>query len=149
MEVNLSRLKKLKYMLEHHDEIFKKDDTSKVKVDNKMYTSVGKFDLSVWFKPNCVSAACALGSAACYPPFKRMGLKLSGDSLVGTGIWFKPEYKEWTDFEAGAAFFSISLYESDWLFNPSHYEIEYENAEDDDSVLKLVTPKVVAESVDS
>lgn len=126
----ITRLKKLKHMLEHHDEIFKPQKV--------------KFDMDVWCeeredrKLKCYTAACALGSAACYPPFKRAGLKLRH----GFDIVFNESYGT----AAGAHFFEISENESTYLFMPDRYT----NAGDldmEESESNPITPQRVAARV--
>lgn len=116
-KTRVKRLSMLKDMLDRHDELFPK----------------AKFDINEWLyvdgqdKPEnydksgaclikegfCATAACALGSAALYEPFNKMGLKV-----------FKnvPQFNGVIGFDAGVDFFGISLEESYFLFNPSSYD---------------------------
>jgi len=63
--------------------------------------------------PGCGTTACALGWACAYPTFKRAGLRWGKYGLA-------PQYKDKTDFEAGAAFFGITEGEAEALFSPTY-----------------------------
>jgi len=104
--MNVARLKKLIYLLENHDELLPKT----------------KFRMSNWAcgqneKHTCATTACALGSAAVYPPFMRAGLKLVGQTADDSCV----AYKQDQGYTAGAAFLSISFSESHKLFSPDEY----------------------------
>ena len=101
-------------MLTHHDQIFPKV----------------KFDIRVWSSSveiqDCGTAACALGSACLYEPFRKQGLGLCSPGGVKvwpylTGIRNVPGCDSPDGFEVGAAFFGISYSESKSLFNPGAY----------------------------
>ena len=101
----LPRLRKLQYMLENHDTIFPR---------------VG-FNMGSWLSTCttdqrtgnfCQTAACALGSAALYQPFKSKGLHIENNSVV-----FGSKF----DSEAGALFFGIDGETADKLFMPHNY----------------------------
>ncbi len=100
--MNKSRLLKLRDMLERHHELFPQTE----------------FDMLCWARDswqsptNCKTAACALGSAALYPPFKKMGLTLYDDV---------PMFKDSTGIDAGAEFFGITRHESEFLFDDNEY----------------------------
>lgn len=96
----IERLTMLKDMLDRHEELF---------------PNLG-FDMGPW---HCGTAACALGSAACYAPFKRKGLSLKDDSLYGKS----PAYEYNRGFEAGAEFFGITKEESRELFASTRYSV--------------------------
>jgi len=88
--MNVARLKKLIYLLENHDTLFPNT----------------KFNMNFWGDEitenyTCATAACALGSAALYPPFMKKGLKLRGTDTWTSEIL----YKDFKDRSAGAAFF--------------------------------------------
>lgn len=112
----VSRLTKLLYMLLNHKKLF---------VEKGI-----KFDLNYWqehldqdyVEPTvskvkgktvvCNTAACALGSAAMYTPFTKLGLGIRG---------YAPAYSGYNDFAAGAVFFGITEEESHFLFGPFKY----------------------------
>lgn len=131
--IRLKRLKQLKYMLDNHSKLFK--DTH--------------FYMGAWIKraapfktkqlcryDACGSAACALGSAALYPPFMKAGLKFVRDPMSMYVAW--PAYKRFRETEAGMEFFGIDLNEAEYLFIPCEYH------QDDTSDIK---PKHVAKRV--
>jgi len=129
-ETRLRRLKKLRYLMLNHDKIFPQID----------------FDLNTWWDgdsdelqhgstnaKDCGTAACALGSAACYKPFIEEGLHLDERG-------HEPVYKGTTDWSAGGQFFGITYEESLYLFEPDKYE-------EDGYWGRDITPEVVAERV--
>lgn len=85
---------------------------------------------------NCGTAACALGSAALYPPFIKQGLCV--DESTGDGVRFE----EHLDFRAGAEFFGLQ----DWWIPGSYKrgDLEWLFWPDPDRVL---TPQDIAERV--
>lgn len=116
-KVRLNRLTKLHYILDNHKEVFPEV----------------KFDISTWSEPyECGTAACALGSACCYKPFKKSGLYLDPSFFNDV-----PRYKHYTELNAGQEFFGLSCYEAEWLFMPRNYDI----------VDTKVTAKMVARRV--
>jgi len=134
-DTRINRLKKLKYMLDNHDKIFPK----------------AGFDMGTWAHSegtcppatlSCGTAACALGSAAFYPPLKKAGLKMGGDSR-----FLCPKYGLLSGFGAGKAFFGISWVESGWLFNPDRYTTATGPRYKINSLSRYITPKVVAKRV--
>lgn len=136
-EIRIKRLKQLSYMLKNHHKLFKAEKKPM------------RFDIQYWFDPgkpdytsdkaikpgiSCGTAACALGSAALYPPFKKAGLKfMRCDSFFNEYV---PMYKDFVGFYAGDRFFKISSAESRWLFDPQEYR------------RKRVAPSNVAKRVD-
>lgn len=93
----LKRLNMLADMLRDHDKIFPEV----------------KFDMKTWgVKRICGTAACVLGSAALYPPFRKMGLKHQWEEHSDATISYRGEEYE----EAGAAFFGITYKEACGLF---------------------------------
>lgn len=140
----LERLEMLQDMLERHDEIFGKDV---------------KFDIRMWFtdddnvRKDCGTAACALGSAACYPPFMTMGLNIQdwqgkkpGEedfSARHSDVCYDGE----EGCSAGAEFFGITRQESEWLFNPDEYLTKDGYNYTDQALPRFVKPKVVAHRV--
>lgn len=106
----LARLKKFKYMLENHDKIFGKESSRKKKI---------RFDMRHWYREqhSCGTIACALGSAALYPPFIKAGLKIRKLKLEMGGGWAgNVMYKGYQGDWAGAKFFGISQDEAEDLF---------------------------------
>ncbi len=111
MKPDIKRLKMLSKMLKNHDKIF----------------ADVEFNMHCWIVPKkrgnvrCGTAACALGSAGCYPPFREMGLKsISGrNAIVGT-----VRYGEDINFTAAEKFFGIGCAASRFLFSPTCYAIE-------------------------
>ena len=115
----LSRLKELKHMLAHHDELFASKGT--------------KFDIAFWsdspdIEHSCGTAACALGSACFHKPFQELGLKM--EVHPHPFAWDRnipkmnnqPSYGGYINMSAGAEFSGISTYESAFLFDPMHYD---------------------------
>lgn len=116
--VRLKRLKNLSCMLKNHDQIFNQDQVTGEPV---------KFNIGTWQTKNaCGTAACALGSAALFPPFAKKGLKLEcyREGYGGEKI-FSIKYKNFSQYRAGSEFFGISEEESRYLFNPMAYEDYY------------------------
>lgn len=105
----LRRLKKLQYMLENHETIFSKPSRNNA-------NGAIRFDINRWYS-SCGTAACALGSACFYKPFREEGLKIKKEPMLAPS----PAFKKSRDFEAGARFFGISFMESYYLFFPSAY----------------------------
>ena len=114
MSANIKRLELLQDLMKNHDKHFPKVQFNIGTWANRLYDTV--------FKPKqaktCVSAACALGSAACYRPFIKEGLQLFND--VDWGV-LSVKFGDYEDFEAGEKFFGINSSESAWLFNPGEY----------------------------
>lgn len=113
--VRLSRLEKLKYMMQHHDELFPKVAFT---IDSWRQERNSHFSCSLTRSQEkkakkCGTAACALGSAAAYTPFRRMGLKLNKKAV--------PSFKRQTGLKAGAALFGISVEDAEFLFMPNSY----------------------------
>ena len=77
---------------------------------------------------DCGTAACALGSACYYKPFKKLGLKMDKS-------WDIPSYKKENGFEAGMKFFGLTRAENERLFDVQYYK-------------KHPSPKQVAKKVD-
>jgi len=102
----ITRLKDLRHLLKFH----------------WLYFPFTAFNMDIWStnrKRNpeavngfCRSAACALGSAALHPHFMAQGLELRE-------YW--PYYEGKDGYNAGAAFFGLTDYESEQLFNPTMY----------------------------
>ena len=75
--------------------------------------------------PNaCATAACALGTAALYPPLFDQGLRLITNTRLlkhklhlGCTVY----YEGHTETDAGAKFFDLSYDEARFLFNPAYY----------------------------
>lgn len=135
-KLRITRLRQLKNMLEKHDKIFPKRL---------------EFHMNSWFEgkleknksiKDCGTAACALGSAACYTPFNKSGLTIirHRDYEGKLTDSFEPKYKTHTGVSAGVRFFDISYDEANFLFMPE----EYENGEEDQ---KLISPNRVANRV--
>lgn len=130
----ISRLKKLKYMLENHETIFAKPN-QKGNLNGQMAFSISAWkdnfgrnfyildhtDVALGKNADCGTAACALGSSAFYQPFRDLGLRYSRKDAC-------PVYGRGDDraeeFEAGERFFGISYDESLFLFSPSEYRQE-------------------------
>jgi len=92
--MNRERLIKLQELLDNHD---------------KELPEI-RFAMHEW---SCKTAACALGSAAIHPWFRRRGLTTSE---YGT-----PRCKGSIGSGAGAEFFDISIDKSELLFFPENY----------------------------
>lgn len=103
-KVRLDRLNKLLYLMENHKEVFPEI----------------KFAIYTWKSvERCGTAACALGSAACYPPFKKAGLKMSNEYDLPEYTTSDGELHE--EVDAGREFFGITDDEACHLFLPSFY----------------------------
>lgn len=103
----LKRLKVLRHMLKNHDKIFK---TVKFRMNTwNRALEEDRFNIKAIENGSCKTSACALGSAALYPPFKKLGLRFEPGEIA-------PCYKGHTWEEAGARFFGIKSYESAYLF---------------------------------
>ncbi|PHS61030.1 MAG: hypothetical protein COB09_18965 [Thalassobium sp.] len=123
-ELRIERLTMLADMLDRHDELFK------VVFDIRQWGSEAIHYETKQHEPElCGSAACALGSAAMYPPFMKQGLRLRYDS---TGFMVRkdsnvlkedvtPFYDGHADFMAGSWFFGITGGESCELFDGDEY----------------------------
>lgn len=111
---SLERLKILKDMLERHDEIF-----PEVEFDMDTWADTTNETPKDKQNKHCGTAACALGSAASYEPFRRRGLKLTDEPFP------TPKFNLLYGYEAGAEFFGISKGSSEMLFNPVYYPDEY------------------------
>lgn len=114
--MNRRRLEMLVEMLENHEKHFPNLE----------------FNMGVW---HCGSAACALGSAACYPPFVEEGLYIyEAESFEAV-----PAIQGYEDLyvahHAAAYFFDISAEKSRDFF----YEGRYSE--------RSVTPGMVAERI--
>jgi hypothetical protein len=107
----LERLKELHYILSNYDELFEM-----------------KFDMGTWAEKDfsCGSAACALGTAACWPNFKKQGLGLIPlfTRAQDGATEFNPIYGHLEGREAGEYFFGISRLESKALFSLSYYSYQ-------------------------
>ena len=78
---------------------------------------VRKFDMYHWIAPlECGYAACALGSAALHPWFRRRGLKILDGEV--------PAYRGRIAIEAAMKFFGITVREADRLFIPENYDMD-------------------------
>jgi len=76
----------------------------------------------------------ALGSAASYPPFKKLGLNLRRISHLRVA----PYYKDFSDYAAGKEFFDITYDQASYLFDPYEYS----------ELSRYITPAMVAKRVD-
>lgn len=131
-ERRLRRLRMLRNMLLHHDEIF-----SRKGVDfNLGHWFVSMETLKLFGNKSCGTAACALGSAMLLEEFQREGLR-PREIILDTITASSPNFSGSVDFEAGAAFFGITNLESKILFSPGHYK---------ESILEI-TPDMVAARV--
>lgn len=139
-DVRLNRLKKLKYMLDNHDKIF-----PEVEFDMWRW-SYGEGSTAIK-SPSCGTAACALGSAAFYPPFNRAGLIMHQVINHPWGRYSIPKYGNETGYEAGMLLFGISLTESLWLFNPAEYITSRGKYHIQKTISRYVTTEVVARRV--
>lgn len=127
-ETRLKLLRQFHYMLINHAKIFKR----KLKFDMGLWSDKTKEEILE--EGLCGTRACALGSAALYPKFNKLGLHLSLYSTV-------PTFKGETTAEAGAAFFKIGKDEALWLFVGNY------RAERKDDGCGKVKPKDVARRV--
>lgn len=131
------------------------------------------FDLSYWYRDSttydlsvlsgsvplkegfCNTGACALGSAALYKPFNKMGLRVDYHDVIYKDPITKEIYGEsGENAEAGAAFFGISMGQADWLFYGENYRASNETFLDEwkyevyvEPPLEKVTPAMVAARV--
>lgn len=132
--IRLNRLKELLYILENHKTLFKEN-----------------FDIGHWYEvsnvtgdKSCGTSACALGSAACWPKFKKAGLKIVTDSYGHRSVTFKG----FEDSKAGAEFFGIHTAEADWLFMPDTYgKVKKKDGTFVDLPYKDITALMVAKRV--
>lgn len=100
-ETRVKRLKVLEDMLKRHDELF---------------PGTG-FNMRSWCTSTpCDTAACALGSAAFYKPFIKLGLEIALDD--GTLV---PRFSKFFGYEAGQQFFGITEHEAGRMFDPDTY----------------------------
>ena len=101
----------------------------------------------------CGTSACALGWACSIPEFRAAGLRLRKHSTSIRYDHFSPEFKARSEaypamevikeaFLAGAAFFDITLEESEWLFLPRRYEPPGFDQDEDPPL--VITPADVA-----
>jgi len=124
-KTRLNRLRKLRHIMLNHDRVF---------VPGNKDNANGKvlFDINTWGEEltrqrarvsHCNTAACALGSAGLYKPFRRAGLK-TDPSMCMAVTYREPgaraSFRE-LGFSAGEKFFGISRYESQFLFDPLYY----------------------------
>lgn len=132
-ETRLARLNELKYMLINHDKLFR---TVKFNICVFGEEKSDAPDDGIADK-SCMTAACAIGSAALHEPFKKAGLTYPLDN-------YGPKYKDEEDsFLAGAKFFGITPTESFWLFDPKYYT----NKQRKPISPKKITPDIVAARV--
>lgn len=134
--MNVERLEKLIEVLQQQRDKFQDAETSFL------------FDMCSWaivpevpnepnqiVKTECVSGACALGTAACNPWFQERGLRLQTTDWYGKitiGVSDGPVLAHpGQSFDTGARFFGISEEASNYLFDPSWYEDEDNITEDD------------------
>lgn len=108
-KVRLNRLEKLYYMLINHGTLF-----PKVKFcmntwleSKKHYEEQSYISTSIKWG-SCNSAACALGSACLYGPFRKAGLSINMNST--------PIYRGYYYLEAGEMFFGLTEEETVYLF---------------------------------
>lgn len=126
--MNIERLALLAHMLRRHSDYFPSTT----------------FDLSHWVLDGaaeaCGTAACAVGSAMYWKPFRKMGLRCDGCSR------FFPVYRQsdylFEGWRAVEAFFDISSPIADYLFAEDSYD------KDEDEGCILVTPEMVADRID-
>lgn len=77
--------------------------------------------------PNvCCSAACALGTAALYPPLFDQGLRLVNSKLrIERGAMAMVYFDGYMDEKAAMRFFDISFHDAGYLFSPDvYYDLE-------------------------
>lgn len=110
---NLIRLKMLHKMLVNHHKIFKEVMFDQCTFGKKLSGKVARNACTGHW---CKTAACALGSAALYKPFKKMGLKVNraSDSVI---------FGNRENYAAGEKFFNITERQSEYLFG-THYNME-------------------------
>lgn len=127
-------LEQLRYMLKNHKKLF-----PDVAFDMRYFVipatdSVNHSD----YPKKCKYAACALGSAAAYPPFRKLGLSLvdteAGNTQLDVG------YNGYTGFLAAARLFGISYQNAEFLFSPCSFPHW--------SPADAITPAEVIEHVD-
>lgn len=99
-----------------------------------------KFDMDSWQSRVaktqegwCRTSACALGHACYIPEFKKAGLS----------IGVRPAFDGAEQYEAGALFFDITFFQSEYLFQPD----EYEQEEDEEGNLIPISPVRVAQRI--
>ncbi len=106
--VRMKRLYQFLHLMENYNEYFREEEI--------------EFNISNWFKGElrhgCGTAACALGAACLYPPFKRAGLKLRIEKEWGVPC---PTFKGSVELNAGEIFFGITYEEAADLFFGSRY----------------------------
>ena len=98
---------------------------------------VTKLNMGSWIThiPDCGTAACALGAAACHPKFIEAGLHLTKVRRI-TSFLLVPKFGEYRMYDAGAEFFGITPMESEVLFDQYAYPTRFN-----------ITPAKVAERV--
>ncbi len=72
---------------------------------------------------SCDTFACALGLACLHPAFQAQGLNFDThfEGFQNTAVMI-PQFEGHDAFEAGARFFDISQGDSEYLFDPDHYD---------------------------
>lgn len=127
-KIRIERLETLYHILKNHKSIFKEKE----------------FDMNQW---SCDTAACALGSAASYPPFIKKGLRISlEEDWLGREVAFVI-FNGSDGYNAGAEFFKIEHDETRWLFSPNEYINTSGEPYAAGFIKKYVTPDVVAKRV--
>ena len=87
-------------------------------------------------QPICKTVACACGSAALDPWFRKKGFRLEQDNACGDKAEYNITYKNLAGFDAAEKFFKINYDRVVWLFDPGSY-VEY-----DDVSLKTVIKRI-------
>lgn len=143
-ETKIQRLTMLKDLMLNHDKHFPKMsfNIKAWKVDELQMKK-----LNIKDKKDCGTAACALGSAACYQPFINMGLKIqmAPDGSVARLMGLPTEYPAFDgkrEFGAGAEFFGITMDESRYLFNPMDYKRVEIGDDSNDVTAEMVANRV-------
>lgn len=105
--------------------------------NHDMYFPKVYFSIGTWARKGteCVFAACAVGSAALWLPFRILGLKHATD---GWSNVLRPKYKNLYDWSATQEFFGLTNQESYYLFDGWYYKMN-----DND-----ITPDVVADRIE-
>lgn len=137
--MNRERLELLHYMLTEdmpsEVKYFYMTDWVRKKVDYHDYEAGGE---DVRYLPvslisddanTCGTAACALGSATMYLPFRSAGLKFNE-------YWQEVSYQGHNGLSAGEVFFELTRRQAEYLFYPSSYPVK-----------KKITPADVAARV--
>ncbi len=115
----LKRLNMLKCMLLNHDTLFPETGFNLSAWQIKYPENIKYSNQATAGHRECGTAACALGSAALFEPFQKMGLRITKNGYNAGGFGIK--YEDKSDFRAGAEFFGIGIHESYCLFDPSNY----------------------------